>query len=343
MNKKLIKIFSTFITLVFIGAIIYLGINLFLAYQKQSLSASVIFSSVKIAFLIIGAATLLTAVLLASIYIIEKKTGKKLFDDETDNESSENIIEEPLNVISNLTEKDESISIEENTEIDNQPQETEELNEEKEITSETIQQSENENIYSINHDNVLSPESVTEQVIDENQAEEDEMIQFDEVPVISYDSGVSKESNFIPSLEFQLLEAESENKDLALYIISIPELKNTNPLYSQVGNFLASKFNSKQFVFEFKEDSFAVISKGTEINTAEDYVDSIYGELNSIISDFDFNAFVGISCRSSRQLDANRLILEAAEALKHALEDTESPIIGFHVDIEKYNQMQNGN
>ncbi|MDY5049536.1 MAG: hypothetical protein SPF11_08350 [Treponema porcinum] len=37
-------------------------------------------------------------------------------------------------------------------------------------------------------------------------------------------------------------------------------------------------------------------------------------------------------------LSAERLITEADEALRHAVEEETSKIIGFHVDIEKYRQ-----
>ena len=47
---------------------------------------------------------------------------------------------------------------------------------------------------------------------------------------------------------------------------------------------------------------------------------------------------VGISSRATRKITAERLITEVVEALKHSQSDNESNIIGFHVDIEKYNE-----
>ena len=49
--------------------------------------------------------------------------------------------------------------------------------------------------------------------------------------------------------------------------------------------------------------------------------------------------YIGVSTRSIRMISAERIITEAYEALKHAHEDEENPIIGFRVNAEKYMEM----
>ncbi|MDR0641743.1 MAG: hypothetical protein LBG07_04700, partial [Treponema sp.] len=46
----------------------------------------------------------------------------------------------------------------------------------------------------------------------------------------------------------------------------------------------------------------------------------------------------GISSRSGRLIDAERIMLEAREALKRAAEDNASHIVAFKSDPEKYRQ-----
>ena len=69
----------------------------------------------------------------------------------------------------------------------------------------------------------------------------------------------------------------------------------------------------------------------------EEKADLIYKNIQEL--HLENPAFIGISSRSIRMLSAERLIKEAKEALNHAIEaKDESPIIGFHVDVEKYRE-----
>ena len=70
--------------------------------------------------------------------------------------------------------------------------------------------------------------------------------------------------------------------------------------------------------------------------------EKLHADLKNLISDKD--CFIGISTRSIRMVSGERLLLEADQALVHAQEDKDSPVIAFRVDAQKYrNFMEHNN
>ena len=160
-------------------------------------------------------------------------------------------------------------------------------------------------------------------------------------------TGFGWEQNFKLRLDSELVRAASSELDLSLFIIKIMGLKFTDTAASAICEYLLEEFQFRDMIFEFDEDGFAVIKTDMSIEQAENLAGLIHTKLSQLIADYDSKSalacYIGISSRSIRMLSAERLIMEAKEALNHSIEDKDSPITGFHVDIEKYREFLNNN
>lgn len=160
-------------------------------------------------------------------------------------------------------------------------------------------------------------------------------------------TGFGWEQNFKLRLDSELVRAASSELDLSLFIIKIMGLKFTDTAESAICEYLLEEFQFRDMIFEFGEDGFAVIKTDMSIEQAENLAGLIHTKLSQLIAGYDSKSalacYIGISSRSIRMLSAERLIMEAKEALNHSIEDKDSPITGFHVDIEKYREFLNNN
>ena len=91
-------------------------------------------------------------------------------------------------------------------------------------------------------------------------------------------------------------------------------------------------------LFEYKTDGIAIIFSNANIDKAMESCESIYAEICSVLSRNNSNSkpYIGIASRSLRFISGERIITEAEQALVHASEDQDSPIIAFRVNPEKY-------
>ena len=160
-------------------------------------------------------------------------------------------------------------------------------------------------------------------------------------------TGFGWEQNFKLRLDSELVRAASSELDLSLFIIKIMGLKFTDTAASAICEYLLEEFQFRDMIFEFGEDGFAVIKTDMSIEQAENLAGLIHTKLSQLIAGYDSKSalacYIGISSRSIRMLSAERLIMEAKEALNDSIEDKDSPITGFHVDIEKYREFLNNN
>ena len=157
-------------------------------------------------------------------------------------------------------------------------------------------------------------------------------------------TGFGWEPNFKLRLDSELIRAASSEQDLSLFIIKIKNLAYTDDITAKISAYLLDIFQFRDMIFEYGTDSFAVIKPDLTIEQAESLAGAIHTELTKIFADKpELACFIGISSRSIRMLSAERLVMEAAQALNHSMEDEESPITGFHVDIDKYRDFLNNN
>ena len=156
-------------------------------------------------------------------------------------------------------------------------------------------------------------------------------------------TGFAWEHNFQVRLENELIRAASSEADLSLFIIKIPGLRFTDVVCKNIATSLLEEFQFRDMIFEFGDDGFAVIKTDTTILKAEEIAGTLHSRLTKIIEAAALSCFIGISSRSTRMLSADRLILEAEEALNRSIDDPSSPITAFHVDIDKYRDFLKNN
>ena len=197
----------------------------------------------------------------------------------------------------------------------------------------------------IEEENADESEELKETSQEEVQNEEKNELPSEECkPVMIEDSNVlfSEKTHFIMEeylenrLNSELNRAISSEFDLALFIIQIKNLNKEADYIEKLSDYISVQFQFKDLIFEFKDDCIACIKTNCIIDDAVALADKIHKEIVDITKE---KCYIGVSTRSIRMISAERIITEAYEALKHAHEDEENPIIGFRVNAEKYMEM----
>lgn len=308
------------------------------------LRPSVIFYYARFSFIIIMIATLLTIVLIIFI----SATSKNEFSDEPDEDDDY-----------------EEISQDEDSEQDYKFEE-ENSQEDYEFNSETTEsEGENSGIILETHDDYAEnsmqeattvsedetdtaadeiPYGKTAELREQEQEAEPDVSLFtlpeenEAKDKFSPVTGLSWETQLKPRLETELVRAASSEQDISLFLIKIPGLSFTDDETKEITAYLLKEMPFRDKLFEYNNDSFAMIRLETTIDEAEDYAEKLHCGIRELLPQEKNDCYIGISSRSTRMLSAERLITEADEALRHAVEEETSKIIGFHVDIEKYRQ-----
>ena len=145
-------------------------------------------------------------------------------------------------------------------------------------------------------------------------------------------------------LESELVRAASSEQDLALAIIKVPGMTKESDYYGNICQVLQNFFQYKDFIFEYGEDGFAAIMQHSDIDTAMQNAEVLHTDIASALQSTGQSAkpLIGISSRSLRLISAERLKNEAEQALVHASDDPNSPIIAFRVNPEKYRKFIGG-
>lgn len=313
-----------------------------------TLRPSKIFHYASYSFIVILIATIFTIIIISYITITEKKGinyQQQEKKSETFSETHDKILHDDEKVISPTESQDKQTTTTEETNVDDE--EIEELEwpehtfilesnnndditqiEEQNASTQDIPEKEQIEQYEKTDNYVTNPVPYT---ISTNETSEINKNIYSEI------TGISKEISLVTKLENDLVHATSSEQDLSLFIIKIPGLIYSNEETKQIVNILLQQFLYRDTIFEFENDGFAVIKSDMTIEAAEEKADLIYKNIQEL--HLEIPAFIGISSRSIRMLSADRLIKEAKEALNHAIEaKDESPIIGFHVDVEKYRE-----
>ncbi|MCF0126476.1 MAG: hypothetical protein HUJ68_12130, partial [Clostridia bacterium] len=150
------------------------------------------------------------------------------------------------------------------------------------------------------------------------------------------ETGFGWESYLLTRLDSEINRAIASEIDLSLFIIQLPSLPRTSELVKHVCNYLSIQFQFKDLLFELNDDCLVAMKISMDIDEALNLSDKIYADIKNIIQNNE--CFIGISSRSIRMVSGERLLHEAQEALLHAKDDKDSPIIAFRVDAEKYRQ-----
>lgn len=140
------------------------------------------------------------------------------------------------------------------------------------------------------------------------------------------------------SLEEKLGNSILENPEATLSLIKINGLDRGNAISENIIAILKESTDNAQ-LFEYKSDSYATILR-TDLQTTVDKFEEIYNKISDFLKSNNATneVSVGISSASKRKITAERIILEASQALDYASQDPDSPIVAFRANPEKYKE-----
>jgi hypothetical protein len=139
-------------------------------------------------------------------------------------------------------------------------------------------------------------------------------------------------------LEAELHRCASFDQDLVLIAMEFKEMFD-NEVYSAFTAAAVRFFNLRDLIFERGRQGISVIIPNVDLEEGFFKSEEFHNRILSTMSaSFTTNTdlCIGLSSRSGRLIDADRLIMEASQALERALSDPVSPIVAFKSDPEKY-------
>ena len=151
------------------------------------------------------------------------------------------------------------------------------------------------------------------------------------------------------ALETELQKAISESSqaenDMALLVLRFQEFDGDSEAAKAIVSVINQKIGTMGTIFNYG-NGYAVIVRNTNLDTALATAQALYSVLVRLLQDAHVNEklTIGISSRCERIISSQRFITEAEQAVLHAAEDPDNPIIAFRVNPEKYREyMQQNN
>jgi hypothetical protein len=149
---------------------------------------------------------------------------------------------------------------------------------------------------------------------------------------------VVREENAEARLAEELRRCASAGKDLAFIAIEYKPAADEE-FYSRFAADAARFFTSRDFVCERGEKGVSVICPGFSLDAgflnADEFHNRLLGKYPVLFTS-KTDLCMGLSARSQRPVNAERLMFEAEEALERAMMDPVSHIVAFKSDPEKY-------
>jgi hypothetical protein len=149
---------------------------------------------------------------------------------------------------------------------------------------------------------------------------------------------VVREENTSTRLTEELLRCAAQGQDLTCIAIEYKPPAD-EAFYARFTADAARFFSSRDFVCEKGEKGISVICPGFNLDTGFLNADEFHNRIMGKYPDFfktKTDLCMGLSSRSGRPVNAERLIFEAEEALERAMMDPVSHIVAFKSDPEKY-------
>jgi hypothetical protein len=151
---------------------------------------------------------------------------------------------------------------------------------------------------------------------------------------------VVREENTEARLSEELQRCAQAGDDLAFIVIEYKPAVDEE-FYSRFTADAARFFTSRDFVCERGEKGVSVICPGFNLDTgflnADEFHSRILGKYPVLFTS-KTDLCMGLSSRSERPVNAERLMFEAEEALERAMMDPVSHIVAFKSDPEKYRE-----
>jgi hypothetical protein len=139
-------------------------------------------------------------------------------------------------------------------------------------------------------------------------------------------------------LDSELHRCSSTENDLTLIIMEFMDMTNDS-MFKQAAQEAAAFFSSRDLLFEYGKYGISAILPGIDLETgiskSENFHHRMMGKFPPVYNSTS-NLCIGLSSRSGRLLNAERLMFESEQALEKAKSDPTSSIIAFKSDPEKY-------
>lgn len=165
------------------------------------------------------------------------------------------------------------------------------------------------------------------------------------VEPISPATGLKLQSALSEMLDEKIKKSLEEKNELTLALLKINGLDRGNTISNALVEILKKNIPDANEIYEYQTDGYAIILQNEDLTSCADIFDKIYEKLTSYLKSNNSTneVVIGLSSVSGRTLNSKRLITEADQALNHALEDPDSPIIAFRANPEKYKEYLENN
>jgi hypothetical protein len=149
---------------------------------------------------------------------------------------------------------------------------------------------------------------------------------------------IVRQENTESRLTEELRRCAAAGQDLSFIAMEF-KLPVDDPSYARIAADTARFFSSRDFICERGERGISVICPGLNLDAgflnAGEFHTRLVGKYPSLIKS-KTDLCIGLSARSGRPVDAERLMFEAEEALERAMMDPISFIVAFKSDPEKF-------
>lgn len=328
--------------------------NYFITADMYLLRPSSIRFYARNAFFIVLIVVIITVIMIITISANEKNKQKdeKSNDDETslDDLSTENelnnneenqtsqkedeIFENPENQTENSNEQQNILDENNETQqiLEEKTENQDSTNSQIEEKSENIEKFEN---FEENKDESLSEKEKITLPSDEIKPQEIKINDNNPYGLFSPKTGIGWESYLLTRLDNELNRAISLESDLAVFVIKVEEIEKDKQKLKEICDYLISQFQFKDMLFEYKENCIVALKTSINLDEAINLADKLHSDIEDISS---LKCYIGISTRTIRIITGERLLQEATEALQHAQEEKDAPIIAFRANAEKYRE-----
>ena len=156
--------------------------------------------------------------------------------------------------------------------------------------------------------------------------------------LFSPETGFGWEEYMMPRLDSELMKSAASDQDISLFMLNIPKFDWTSEAGDEIIKIIEETFQFKDLIFEYGESGCSAIMQNMNITKALKTAEDLHTNIISTLAKRNIYRIVnmGISSRSLRMISGKRLANEAEQALLHAMNEKNTPIVAFKVNPEKY-------
>lgn len=125
------------------------------------------------------------------------------------------------------------------------------------------------------------------------------------------------------------------NENISFAVIKLEALEKDS--YDEVLKNIKKEFAEPSEFYEYDTTSIAIIMKNTSLETAMSYSENLLKNMTTSLYDAH-KIYIGLSSKNGRQISSHNFIVEAEQAVRHAVEDPDSSIVAFKANPEKYKE-----